>query len=354
MLSVTGQMSQSPRVPGGDRTTHDGGSRGYGGRVSDEQNLLGEYLRARRELVTPEQVGIPVLGVRRVPGLRREEVAMLAGISADYYLRLEQGRDRKPSAQVLESLARVLQLGEEGTAYLLSLGADKARPRRRPAKENVPPSTAALLASLQFPAFIEGRYLDVLAANTLATALSPRLVAGANRLRDLFLDPAERAFFPDWELATVGLVAGFRESVGTEIDAPRAIELVGELSLASSRFRRLWARHDVGPRRGAQMRFDHPEVGRLVLHREKLLITGTDRMMLVIYHPDAGSADAEKLALLASAAATTDRLTARAVAGGRHLLALPNRIPHPTRLGFEHAGAASGASGSGARFGVER
>ena len=235
---------------------------------------------------------------------------MLAGISADYYLRLEQGRDRKPSAQVLESLARVLQLGEEGTAYLLSLGADKTRPRRRTAaRENVPPSTAAFMTSLQFPAFIEGRYLDVLAANSLATALSPRLVAGANRLRDLFLDPAERTFFPDWELATVGLVAGFRESVGTEVDAPRAIELVGELSLASPRFRRLWARHDVGPRRGAQMRFDHPEVGRIVLHREKLLITGTDRMMLVIYHPDAGSADAEKLALLASRSLTGSALT---------------------------------------------
>ncbi|MFT4166878.1 MAG: helix-turn-helix transcriptional regulator [Microlunatus sp.] len=273
--------------------------------MSNEPNLLGDYLRARRELVTPEQVGIPVLGVRRVPGLRREEVAMLAGISADYYLRLEQGRDRKPSAQVLESLARVLQLGDEGTAYLLSLGADKTRPRRRTAvRENVPPNTAAFMTSLPFPAFIEGRYLDVLAANSLATALSPRLVAGANRLRDLFLDPAERTFFPDWELATVGLVAGFRESVGTEVDAPRAIELVGELSLASPRFRRLWARHDVGPRRGAQMRFDHPEVGRIVLHREKLLITGTDRMMLVIYHPDAGSADAEKLALLASRSST--------------------------------------------------
>ena len=126
---------------------------------------------------------------------------MLAGISADYYLRLEQGRDRKPSAQVLESLARVLQLGEEGTAYLLSLGADKTRPRRRTAaRENVPPSTAAFMTSLPFPAFIEGRYLDVLAANSLATALSPRLVAGANRLRDLFLDPAERTFFPPGNL----------------------------------------------------------------------------------------------------------------------------------------------------------
>ncbi len=103
----------------------------------------------------------------------------------------------------------------------------------------MPSSTAALLAALPLPAFVEGRYLDVLAANSLATALSPRLTAGANRLRDVFLDPAEQALFPDWELATIGLVAGFRESVGADIDDPRAIELVGELSLASPRFRQL-------------------------------------------------------------------------------------------------------------------
>jgi transcriptional regulator with XRE-family HTH domain len=270
--------------------------------VSDKENRLGEYLRARRELVTPEQAGIPVSGVRRVAGLRREEVAMLAGVSADYYLRLEQGRDRRPSGQILEALARALQLDDEGSTYLQSLAADKPRRRRRPVKEIVPSSTAALVAALSFPAFVEGRYLDVLAANVLATALSPRLTAGANRLRDVFLDPGERALFPDWELATLGLVAGFRESVGADIDAPRAIEIVGELSLASPRFRQIWARHDVRPRQGALMRFDHPQVGRIALHREKLLISGTDGMMLVIYHPEAGSADAERLALLASAA----------------------------------------------------
>ncbi|GGP76461.1 helix-turn-helix domain-containing protein [Saccharothrix coeruleofusca] len=268
--------------------------------MADEENLLGEYLRARRELVTPEQAGITVVGVRRVPGLRREEVAMLAGISADYYLRLEQGRDRKPSVQVLESIARALRLDEEMTAYLISLAVDKPRRRRRPIRETVPPGMAKLVPTLQLPAFVEGRYLDVLAANPLATALSPRLAVGGNRLRDVFLDPAERALFPDWEVATAGLVAGFRQSVGTDIDDPRFIELVGELSLASPRFRELWARHDVGPRQGAVMRFDHPQVGRLVLHREKLLVTGTEGMMLVVYHADTGSEDAEKLALLAS------------------------------------------------------
>ena len=214
--------------------------------MSDGPNALGDYLRARRELVTPEQAGVPVLSVRRVPGLRREEVAMLAGISADYYLRLEQGRDRNPSAQVLESLARVLQLDADATGYLLGLGADKPRrPRRRPRREIVPPGIAKLVATIGLPAFVEGRYFDVLAANALAMALSPRLAPGGNRLRDVFLDPAERSLYPNWDRATGNLVAGFRQSVGTDTDDPRFIELVGELSLASPRFRQLWARHDV-------------------------------------------------------------------------------------------------------------
>ncbi|MFB7598841.1 helix-turn-helix domain-containing protein [Streptomyces sp. NPDC056160] len=271
--------------------------------MSDEPNPLGDYLRARRELVTPERAGIPVLGVRRVPGLRREEVAMLAGISADYYLRLEQGRDRNPSVQVLESLARVLLLDDDATAYLLGLAADRPRrARRRPRKESVPTGIAKLLATLALPAFVEGRYFDVLAANPLASALSPRLAAGGNRLRDVFLDPAEQELYPDWPEATQGLVAGFRESVGTDTDDPRFIELVGELSLASPRFRQLWGRHDVRVRKGAATHIDHPQVGDLRLNREKLGISGTDGQMLVVYHPDAGSDSADKLALLAAAA----------------------------------------------------
>jgi transcriptional regulator with XRE-family HTH domain len=269
--------------------------------MTAEQNLLGEFLRARRELVTPEDAGLRVRGVRRVAGLRREEVAMLAGISADYYLRLEQGRDRNPSAQVLESLAEVLRLDDAGTSYLLSLIAPAPkRTRRRARRETVPTGVRKLVETLSLPAFVEGRYFDVLAANRLATALSPRLVVGENRLRSVFLDPAESALYPGWDEVGARLVAGFRESVGTDTGDPRFIELVGELSLASEPFRRLWARHDVKAREGMPTTLDHPQVGALTLNREKLAVAGTDGQTLVVYHPDAGTADAEKLALLAS------------------------------------------------------
>lgn len=160
---------------------------------------------------------------------------MLAGISAEYYLRLEQGRDRHPSGQVLESLAWVLQLEDDD--YLVGLSA--ASPRRAPRRtrrEVLPPSTARLVAALPFPAFVEGRHLDVLASNTLARSLSPRLAPGFNRLRDLFLDPAEQALFTDWERAVEALLAGFRRSVGTDVHDTRVIELVGELSLVSPAF----------------------------------------------------------------------------------------------------------------------
>ncbi|WP_369055324.1 helix-turn-helix domain-containing protein [Kineococcus terrestris] len=268
-------------------------------------NLLGEHLRARRELVSPQQVGLPVTGTRRVPGLRREEVAMLAGISAEYYLRLEQGRDRHPSRQVLESLARVLGLAD--ASHLLRLAEATAAPagrrrRSRPRREVLPASTARLVASLPLPAFAEGRYLDVLAANSLAAAVSPRWVAGRNRLRDVFLDPAEQALFIEAERAAAALVAGFRGSVGTDVDDERVVSLVGELSVASPWFRGLWARHDVAERGGAPVTLDHPRVGQLELEREKLAVSGTDGIVLAVFQPRPGTDAAEKLAVLAAAA----------------------------------------------------
>lgn len=268
--------------------------------MTDAPNLLGDYLRARRELVTPESLGLPQFGIRRVPGLRREEVAMLSGISADYYLRLEQGRDRNPSRQVLESIARVLQLGDDGTAYLLSLGVDQPRPsRRRPRKEIVQPGIRLLLDTLPFPAFVEGRYFDVLAANALATAVSPRLAVGGNRLRDVFLDPAEQDLYPDWQGAAKHVVAGFRDWVGTDVDDPAVVDLVGRLSIASPLFRELWARHDVVKYEGSAMSINHPHVGEIAMYREKLAITGVAGQLLVVYHPEPG-VNADKLALLAA------------------------------------------------------
>ncbi|MDM7991560.1 helix-turn-helix transcriptional regulator [Arthrobacter sp. zg-Y877] len=269
--------------------------------MSSTPNTLGEYLRARRELVTPQQAGIPDHGVRRVPGLRREEVAMLAGISTDYYLRLERGRDRRPSVQVLESIARVLQLNDEHLAYLLTLVADIPKQRvRRPPKETPPEGALKLMDSLAQPAFIEGRYFDILASNRLAKALSPRLDVGGNQLRDMFLDPSQQTLHPEWEQVTECFIANLRQSVGNDIENPRFIELVGELSLASPLFRQLWARHEVRGQRGTPLRLDHPVVGEMTLNRERLSISGSDGLMLVVYHPDAGSQHAEKLALLAS------------------------------------------------------
>jgi transcriptional regulator with XRE-family HTH domain len=270
--------------------------------VSETANPLGAYLRARRELVTPEQAGIPEVGVRRVPGLRREEVAMLAGISADYYLRLERGRNRHPSMQVLESIARVLHLDEDHFAHLLTLVAEVSRQRRRrPRKETPPPGVLKLVESLIQPAFIEDRYFDIVASNSLARALSPGLAVGGNQLRDLFLNPAEQALHPEWESVTECFVANLRQAVGNDVGDPRFIELTGELSLASPRFRQLWARHEVRGQRGTPIRMNHPQLGELTLNRERLGIGGTDALMLVVYHPDAGSSDADKLALLASA-----------------------------------------------------
>jgi transcriptional regulator with XRE-family HTH domain len=262
-------------------------------------NALGEYLRARRELTDPVAAGLHVVGVRRTPGLRREEVATLAGISADYYLRLEQGRDRNPSPQVLGALARVFGLDPTATDYLLSLPAavGKAAPKR-PRREVVPAGIRQLLDVLELPAFVENRMFDVLAANQLATALSPNIRPGFNRLRDAFLDPADRALIVDWERATEGMVAGFRTSLGNDTADPRIAQLIGELSLASERFRRLWARHDVKPLGGGPTRMLHPEVGLLELHREKLRLGDPAGQILVIYHAAPGSATAKSLRAL--------------------------------------------------------
>ncbi|GAA0580698.1 helix-turn-helix transcriptional regulator [Paractinoplanes ferrugineus] len=265
-------------------------------------NRLGSYLKARRALIRPEQAGIPPGPIRRVPGLRREEVAMLAGISTDYYLRLERGRDTRPSPQVLDALARVLQLDETERRYLSGLVQPLPRLRKtRTSPERVPARLHHLLSAVGVPAFVEGRAFDVLAANKLAIALSPRLQPGQNRLRSLLLDPEEQAFQKDWATSAAGFVAAFREQAGTNPDDRRFVELIGELSLESGRFRELWGRHDVRRLEGGSTTVLHPMVGELVLHRDKLPVHG---LLLVLYYAEAGSESAEKLALLASLAGT--------------------------------------------------
>jgi len=258
-------------------------------------NALGEYLRARRELIDPADAGMQVVGVRRTPGLRREEVATLAGISADYYLRLEQGRDRNPSPQVLEALARVFRLDTTATQHLLSLSTARPAAPRRPRREVVPAGIRQLLDVINLPAFVESRRFDVLAANPLAGAVSPSLRTGVNRLRAIFLDPAERELYPDWDKAVRGMVAGFRASVGSDVEDAQTVQLVGELSLASEPFRRLWARHDVAPLAGGSMRLRHPRAGLLELRREKLPIGDSGGQILAIYHAEPGSPTARAL-----------------------------------------------------------
>lgn len=265
----------------------------------DATNRLGSYLRARRALVSPARAGLPTGTRRRVPGLRREEVAMLAGISADYYLRLERGRDRNPSPQVLDALARVLELTDDERDYLHSLAQPLRRTPTRRRAQRVPKRLHHLLAAVDVPAFVEGRTFDVLAANGLARALSPRMAPGQNRLRSFFLDPEERAFHDDWDGAAADFVAAFRDQVGTDPADARVVELVGELSVASVRFRELWARHDVRRLRGGTTTVHHPELGRLELHRDKLPV---EDVILVLYYAEAGSESAEKLRLLDSLA----------------------------------------------------
>jgi transcriptional regulator with XRE-family HTH domain len=280
-----------------------------------QENPIGEFLRARRELVRPEDVGISDrTGRRRVAGLRREEVAMLAGVSSDYYVRLEQGRDQHPSQQVLDALARALQLDEDATVYLHRLASAPTRRRRKtalPAK--VPAGILQLITSWsQTPAYVQSRYMDVLSATPLATAVAPYVAKGNNLVRSAFLDTRVRDMHGDWEYLTESTVADLRALVGPDVDDPRLNELVGELSVRSERFRRLWARHDVRQKRSGTTRIAHPLVGPLELTYQKLQILDTDGQTLVVYQAAPGSASARALALLGATAAE-DREPLRSV-----------------------------------------
>jgi transcriptional regulator with XRE-family HTH domain len=265
---------------------------------------LGQYLRARRALVRPEDVGLVNARRRRVPGLRREELATLAGISSDYYLRLEQGRDHHPSAQVIEALARALRLDEHATTYLHSLSQATAVRRHLVERERAPSSIERLIASwTTTPAWVHGRHLDILAANALASALSPIFTTGVNQVRAIFLDPGARTLWRDWMGLAEAVVARLRVLAGGDLDDPRLSDLVAELSVRSDEFRRLWTCQDIQVPTARPTIFDHPVVGTLELQPERLAILGAEGQLLIVCHAEPGSLSEQRLLQLARIAA---------------------------------------------------
>jgi hypothetical protein len=230
---------------------------------------------------------------------------MLAGISTEYYVRLEQGRDRNPSALVLDALARALRLDEAATAHLHQLAAPAPRrPRRRRATEKVPAQIEVLLRSLAHttPAYVTDRLMNVRAANALATAVVPLFVPGGNFVRDVFLNPLARELYDDVDARQASVTATLRAFTGPDDEDPQLAELVGELSVKSPEFRRLWSRHDVKPLRGAlpRMGIRHPQLGPIELYHQKLEIPDTGGQVLGVLYAEPGSRSEQAVAMLAS------------------------------------------------------
>lgn len=268
-------------------------------------NPLGEFLRARRAQVSPDDAGLTTLGHRRVPGLRREEVATTAGMSVDYYVRLEQGRERHPSAQVLDALAHVLLLDEDARLHLYRLAGLSPRPFSGAPRERVDPELLRLLDMWpDNPAIVLGRAYDVLAGNRLAYALFEGFAQGPNLLAKVFLDPHARSFYPDWELAAANTVAGFRLLHGAAPHDPRIREVLEAVLAASPDFVRLWERHDVRRKQAMTKRFRHPAVGELNLRMNAFDVKSAPGQELIVYHAEPGSPSADALRLLGSLAAT--------------------------------------------------
>ncbi|MGN6338794.1 helix-turn-helix domain-containing protein [Mycobacterium sp.] len=266
--------------------------------MATKANALGDYLRSRREQVRPEDVGLVAGSRRRVAGLRREELALLAGISSDYYLRLEQGRDKHPSAQVLDALARALHLDVKAIEYLHQL-ANPTGGRQHSGLEVAADAADELIKQFSMPAIVASRCLDVLAANTIARALSPGFTPGCNFLSWRLLDPAARELYVDWEAATDVAVSGLREAAGGDPDDPRVRSLIGELLSASERFRQLWARADVGYRPDV-VHMRHPVVGDLYLHPNRFNIPHSGGQHMLTYRAQPGSESAKALERLRS------------------------------------------------------
>ncbi|OIV37789.1 transcriptional regulator [Mangrovactinospora gilvigrisea] len=273
-------------------------------------NALGEFLKARRAQVAPADVGLPPgHGRRRTPGLRREELATLAGVSVDYYTRLERGRERHPSHAVLDALAETLLLNPDERAYLCGLATRGSYRRRNPdprpdaAERLVRPGTLRLLEALRpNPVYVVNRVNDLIAANRPGL----RLIAGMdewpaerrNMTRYLFLHPAAHTLYRDHAKLLPSSVAHLRALAGADPDAPDLVRLVGELAVKSSDFARLWERHDVRARTDGTKRFRHPEVGDLDLGYEVMSLDGTDGARMVAYHAEPGTPDHDAMVLL--------------------------------------------------------
>ena len=282
----------------------------------DNRAEVREFLMTRRARVTPDAAGIAAGRGRRVAGLRRGEVAILAGVSVEYYAKLERGAIAGASASVLDAIARALQLDDAERSHLLDLAraADgiptSGRPRRRGGRAAAArPSLQWALASITDGiAFVRDPRQNLLATNELGRAFYSPVIGDGGRVPNLarfqFLDPAAREFYPDWERFAEMCVGVMRAEAGRDPHDPAMQDLVGELSTRSETFRRLWAAHDVRTHGAGTKRFHHPVVGELTLAYEELALTAEPGHVMLIYTAEPGSPSAERLRLLASWAAT--------------------------------------------------
>jgi len=277
-----------------------------------------EFLTTRRAKVTPERAGLPSFGRhRRVAGLRREEVALVAGISVEYYTRLERGNARGVSDEVLDAVSRALQLDEAERAHLLDLvrtANEERLPRRAAAPQRVRPGIARIVdAMTDVAAFVHNGRLDILYANRLAAALHSEQdrdpVRPPNSARFLFLDPRARTFYADWETVAHDVVAALRGEAGRNPYDRSLSDLVGLLSTRSDEFRVRWASHDVRFHRSGTKRFHHPLVGDLTLAYESLDLPADEGLTIVTYSAEPGSASETGLRELARWSATRAKLT---------------------------------------------
>lgn len=272
------------------------------------ENQLGEFLRARRAALGPQEVGMASHGVRRVAGLRREEVAVLAGVNADYYARLEQGRERRPSAQVLDAIGRALRLDDDAHAHLHRLAGTTPSGGFAHTTDRVTPALRQLMdAHPGAAAFVLNRTLDVLAANALAEALHSPFARMDNLARMIFLDPAGRQFYVRWNDAAQAAVGHLRQAAGLDPDGPRLRDLVRELTERSTDFTQLWSAHEVRGKTQDSKHLVHPEVGPLTLTYQAFDVRDAPGQQLVVYQAEHASPDARALDLLGTLHATANQ-----------------------------------------------